>query len=126
MDILRCVLKDCHFTYNDVSSSKKDKQDIEVSFHRLIVCFRHTFLEDTFKMHIEFCGATCAEEANMLAQCIAKMSCVVDSPELVLELQEIPKYISAVFARATMYNIAKLLMMLTRFPLLENHEENIL
>ncbi len=124
--MLRTVLKDCGFTYNDIGSSKKDKHDIEVSFHKLIVCFRNTFLADTFKMHIEFCKPVTSQDANALAQFIAKMDCVVDSPELKIDMYDTPSYIVAIFTHATMYNIAKLLILLTRFPLLENHEENIL
>lgn len=126
MNLVKATLHDCLFAYNDISSTKEDVQDIEVSFKRLIVCFRHTFLHDTFKIHIEFCGYASKEDAETLANKLAKMSGVVDSPELVVNSYGIPERINAILSKATMYTIAKLLIFFTRFPILENHEENIL
>ena len=127
MDLLRVVLRDCHFSYNDISSSKKTKKDIEVSFSRLVVSFHNTFLENTFKTHVKFLKSelTTVEQAQELANYIAKMNNIIDSPELHVVDRE-PKYIIALITKATMYDIAKLLIVLSRFPLLENHEENIL
>lgn len=128
MDLIRVVLRDCHFAYNDISSTKKTKMDIEVSFPKLIACFRHTFLEHSFKIHIEFLKSnpSTVGNAHEFANCLATMNCIVDSPELHLNSCGSPQYIIAIINKATMYDIAKLLIMLSRFPIIENHEENIL
>jgi hypothetical protein len=126
MELVRGVLKDCYFHFNDISSSIDKKLDIEVSFSKVIVCFRHTYRYDTFKIHIEFVGCAEASHALCIADFIAKMECVVDTPHVHVDTWGCPQYIDVIVTKATMYNIAKLLLLFTRFPVLENHEENIL
>ncbi len=126
MDLIRVTLNDCYLSYNDISCTQKDKQDVEVSFPRLIVCFRYTFRSDAVKIHIEFCGLAIPKEAHSLADCIAKMDMVIDSPHVAIDCLGNPKYIELLITKPTMYDIAKLCLLFTRYPVSGNHEENIL
>lgn len=124
--MIRLVLKECHFSYNDIASNQKDKQDIEVSFPKLIVCFRYTFCPEIVKIHIEFCGCAVAKEAKSFAECIAKINTVVDTPHLVIDCIGNAKHIDLLITKPMLYDIAKLCLLFTRYPILEAHEENIL
>lgn len=132
MEMLREVLKECMISYNDIYSTKRREKsdvnlnDIEVAFGRIIVCFEHTFHFDTLKIKVKFIGFQSLDSAKMLADTIAKMSCVVDSPHLHVSTDNVPISLDAIFTKCKMYDMAKLLLYFTRFPRLESHEENIL
>jgi hypothetical protein len=97
-----------------------------VSFPRLIVCFRYTFRPEIIKIHIEFCGCAVAKEASSFAECIAKIDVVVDTPHLVIDSMGNGKHIDLLVTKPMLYDIAKLCLLFTRYPVFEGHEENIL
>lgn len=126
MDIAKCVLKDCLFPYNDVASCHKGKIDIEVSFPNIIVSFRHTFLHDTMKINVKFKNYSERLHAEHLASLIAKMNCVVDSPQVVVDTCGVALHIDFMVMKSTSYIMAQLLLYFIRYPISEDHDENIL
>jgi hypothetical protein len=125
MDIVKIVLKDCIFPFNDVLSCHEGKSDIEVSFSNLIVTIRHTFMYDTVKIHVKVSGHRNRQHAEHLAKLIAKMSCVLDSPRVDIDACNSAKCIDFMI-KSNKYDFAKLLILFTRYPISEDHEENIL